>query len=401
MSSTSYRTLGILTIAQAFAQCAPPVVVLLGGIVGTRLAPDPSLATMPIAFMIVGTALSTVPAALLMQRLGRKTGFMLSACSATLAGVLAAFAISIAEFWLFCLATMMIGSNNAFVQQYRFAVAESVPDTRVGQSLSILMLAGVAAAWMGPEVAERLHDVGPWGEFSGSFLGISALMVIALIMLGLYENSDLPVPQATEAHRSMFEIASQPLFLLAAGSGVAAYAIMSLIMTATPVSMHTVDHFNLEDTTWVIQSHVMAMYLPSLFSGFLIQRFGGHQIVVLGLALMFACLLVGYIDRHLIHYWGSLVLLGVGWNFLFLGGTTLLTRTYRPEERFRVQAMNDFMVFSLQACAALGSGYILLGFGWNWLLGLSVPLLLILIVLFIAAWRTGDLIPAPAKAAQG
>ena len=156
-------------------------------------------------------------------------------------------------------------------------------------------------------------------------------------------------------------------------------------MTATPVSMHTIDHFSLEDTTWVIQSHIMAMFLPSLFSGFLIDKFGPVKIVFSGLVLMAACLVVGYIERHLMHYWVALVLLGVGWNFLFLGGTTLLTKTYTAAERFKVQAFNDFLIFSFQAMAALGSGYLLTQFGWNWVLGFSVPWLVALAILLLVA----------------
>ena len=159
-------------------------------------------------------------------------------------------------------------------------------------------------------------------------------------------------------------------------------------MTATPVSMHQVEHFNLADTAWVIQSHIMAMFLPSLFSGFLIGRFGALKIIMAGLALLFACLYIAYLDRQLMHYWWALVVLGVGWNFMFLGGTTLLTQTYRHSERFKVQALNDFIVFSMQAIAALSSGFILVQFGWNWIIGLSLPWLLILIpVLFLTRNR--------------
>jgi len=377
------RTLPVLSIAQAFAQTAAPIIVLLGGIIGTRLAPSTDLATLPVAFMIIGTAVTTIPAALIMGRIGRKNGFMLSALCASLAGVLAAYSISIANFWLFCCATMIIGGNNAFVQQYRFAVAEVAHPDKVGKSLSILMLAGVVAAWMGPAVAQGLHDKGPWGEFSGSFLGLSAMMVVALVTLGFYENKPLESHAVDDIPRHLIKIVLQSVFLVAVGAAVVGYGVMSLVMTATPVSMHTIDNFSLEDTTWVIQSHIMAMFLPSLFSGFLIDKFGPRNIVTLGLILMAACLVIGYIDRHLMHYWVALVLLGVGWNFLFLGGTTLLTKAYSSAERFKVQAFNDFLIFSFQAMAALGSGYLLTQYGWNWVLGFSVPWLVGLAILLL------------------
>ena len=379
------RTLPVLSVAQAFSQTSAPIIVLLGGIVGTRLAPSTDLATLPVAFMIIGTALTTIPAALIMGKIGRKYGFMLSALMASLAGVLAAFAISISHFWLFCVATMIIGGNNAFVQQYRFAVAEVAEPDRVGKSLSILMLAGVVAAWMGPAVAQGLHDKGPWGEFSGSFLGLSAMMLVAFVCLGFYENKPLEAQSVDDKPRHLLTIVLQLSFLVAVGAAVVGYGVMSLVMTATPVSMHEIDSFSLEDTTWVIQSHIMAMFLPSLFSGFLIDKFGPMKIVLVGLFLMATCLVIGYIERHLMHYWLALVLLGVGWNFLFLGGTTLLTKTYASAERFKVQAFNDFLIFSFQAMAALGSGYLLTQFGWNWVLGFSVPWLIGLAVLMFIA----------------
>jgi len=377
------RTLPVLGVAQAFAQTAPPVVVLLGGIVGTGLAPSPDLATLPIAFMIIGTAITTIPAALIMGKIGRKNGFMLSALCASLAGLLAAYAISVTSFWLFCTATMIIGGNNAFVQQYRFAVAEVADPDRVGKSLSILMLAGVVAAWIGPAVAQGMHDVGPWGEFSGSFLGLSAMMIMALVCLCFYENKPMESYAVDDHPRHLLKIVLQLMFLVAVGAAVVGYGVMSLVMTATPVSMNTMEHFSLEDTTWVIQSHIMAMFLPSLFSGFLIDKFGPKNIVTVGLLLMASCLAVGYIDQQLMHYWVALVLLGVGWNFLFLGGTTLLTKTYTAAERFKVQAFNDFLIFSFQAVAALGSGYLLTHFGWNWVLGFSVPWLVGLAILLL------------------
>ena len=210
-------------------------------------------------------------------------------------------------------------------------------------------------------------------------------MLVALISLSFYENKPMTSRAVEEQPRALISIVLQLMFLAAVGAAVVGYGVMSLVMTATPVSMHTIDHFSLEDTTWVIQSHIMAMFLPSLFSGFLIDKFGPVKIVFSGLVLMAACLVVGYIERHLMHYWVALILLGVGWNFLFLGGTTLLTKTYTDAERFKVQAFNDFLIFSFQAMAALGSGYLLTQFGWNWVLGFSVPWLVALAVLLLVA----------------
>ena len=376
-----YRSLSVLVVAQIFAQCAAPMVVLLGGIVGADLAPTIDLATLPIALMIVGTALTTIPAALLMGRVGRKKGFIFGASYAIFAGLLAAYAISERQFSLFCLATLLIGSHNAFIQQYRFAAAESVPANKVGPTLSILMLAGVVAAYVGPETAQGMRHSVDWGEFSGSFLALSGFLTCTLLALCFYPDSKLAKETFTESQRPLLEIIGQSRFILAVGASAIGFAVMSFVMTATPVSMHTVDHHSLDDTTWVIQSHIMAMFLPSLFSGVLIAKLGAPKVISTGLVLIVSCLVIAYVDQQLMHYWWALVLLGVGWNFLFLGGTTLLTQTYRASERFKVQAFNDFLVFTPQAIAALSSGLVLSQLGWNWILALSLPWLIVLIPL--------------------
>jgi len=375
-----YRSLIVLTGAQIFAQCAVPMVVLLGGIVGAQLAPTAELATLPIALMIVGTAATSIPAAFLMSKIGRQGGFIFGAAYASAAGVLAAYAISTAHFYLFCVATFFIGSHNAFIQQYRYAVAESVPPGKVGPAISILMLAGIGAAYIGPEAAQRMKNASGWGEFSGSFLTLSLLMLIALVILLFYRGTKLTSEDIDEPQRPLLEIIGNGRFILAVGASAIAVSVMSFIMTATPVSMHHIQNHSLQDTTWVIQSHIMAMYLPSLFSGMLIARFGPKNIIAIGVLLILGCLGSGLLGQQLMNYWWALVLLGIGWNFMFLGGTTLLTQTYRPCERFKVQAFNDFLVFAPQAIAALGSGFVLVQWGWNWVLVLSLPWLLCLIL---------------------
>ena len=377
------RTLITLTLAACVAQTGAPMVVLLGGIVGAGLAPVPGLATLPVALMIVGTAMTTIPASLLMRRMGRKFGFIFAACYAAFGGLLAALAIVNDGFWLLCVATFLVGSHNAFVQQYRFAVAESVPKERLGRSLSVLMLAGVVAAYIGPKLATELQSAVSVHLYAGSFLGLTGLMIAAAGVLTFYvPNTPVSATQGGDG-RPLLEIAKQPNFQLALASAVAAWSIMSLLMTATPVAMHEVDGFNMPDTAFVIQSHIMAMFLPSLVTGFLIDRFGAPTIIFCGAVILAACLIVGYTDHQLIHYWWSLVLLGVGWNFMQLGGTALLTTTYQPSEQFKVQAFNDFTVFALQAVAALSSGYLLLNLGWHFLIYFSAPLLVLPLVLLV------------------
>ena len=378
----------MLFFAQCFGQTAAPILVLLGGIIGTRIAPSPDLATLPLAFMIMGIASATIPASMLMANFGRKAGFVVGTCWAILASLLAAWSVQQSSFYLFCFASFLIGNYAAFLQQFRFAVAESVPVDEVPKSLSILMLAGIVAAILGPEVGRRFSVVEGLPEYVGSFLGLAALLTTSMLVLVVfYRNTTVVANKVEGEERPLPEILKQPALILAISSAVVGYTIMSLIMTATPVSMHEMDHHSLDDTTWVVQSHILAMYIPSLFSGFLIARFGVMRIIQVGFVLMMACVVVGWGNPELMHYFGSMVLLGIGWNFLFLGGTTLLTQSYRVSERFKVQALNDFMVFGWQAVGSLGAGVLLALLGWNGVMAFSIPWLVLLLPAMIIVMK--------------
>lgn len=390
----NYRTLIVLMLAQCFGQTAAPILVLLGGLVGSQIAPNTNLATLPIAFMIVGTACATAPASMMMARIGRKLGFIFASVLAVFASLLAAWAVFSNSFSGFCLAAFLIGSYLAFLQQYRFAVAESVPADEVPKCLSLLMLAGIVAALLGPEVALRFSTIEGWPDYVGSFLGLSVLMASSCVVLILFfRNTIVEVDILGGEERPLAAILSQSTVILAISSAVVGYTIMSLIMTATPVSMHEMNQHSLEETTWVVQSHILAMYIPSIFSGFLITRFGVMRIIQAGFIIMLGCVAVGWGQPELIHYFGSMVLLGVGWNFLFLGGTTLLTQSYRVSERFKVQAANDFFIFGLQAVGSLGAGVLLATLGWNGVLAFTLPWL----VMFVCVLALGR--SASAKAA--
>ena len=375
-----YRTLIVLWLAQCFGQTSAPTLVLVSGLVGARLAPSMEWATLPVAMMVIGTACATIPASLLMSRFGRKAGFLGATAYAIGGGLLAAWAVTRSDFTTFCVSAFMVGNYLAFLQQFRFAVAESVPADTVAKAISFLMLAGIVAAVLGPEMAARLSELNGLPMFAGSFLGLSVMLLMSfLILLFFYRNVIPTGPMAAGGGRPLGEIVRQPKLILAVAAAAAGWSIMSLIMTATPVSMHEMDHHSLEDTKWVIQSHILAMFVPSLFSGFLVARFGAVKIIGAGMLLMLGCMAAGYDKPQLMHYWWSMVLLGIGWNFLFLGGTTLLTECYRMEERFKVQALNDFLVFGLQAFGSLGAGWLLANLGWNGVILLGIPWLLILV----------------------
>ena len=380
MTLQPYRTLIVLLGAQCFGQTAAPVLVLVGGLVGAQIAPSANLMTLPLAVMIIGTATTTAPASILMARVGRRLGFLFGSGLSVLASLLAAWGIYQQSFTVFCAAAFLIGSYIAFLQQFRFAVAESVAPDEVPKSLSILMLAGIVAAILGPEVGRRFSFVDGLPDFVGSFLGLAVLMAMSfLVLLLFFRDIEVKADAVEGDERPLSTVLRQPSVILAVASAVVGYTIMSLIMTATPVSMHEVDEHSLDDTAWVVQSHILAMYIPSFFSGFLIARFGVMRIIQGGLVLMLICVVIGWGEPELMHYFGSMVLLGVGWNVLFLGGTTLLTQSYRSSERFKVQAANDFMIFGWQAVGSLGAGVLLATLGWNGVLAFSLPWLVLLI----------------------
>jgi len=393
MKFGNYRTLIVLTFAQCFGQTAAPILVLLGGIVGAQIAPSIDWATLPIAIQISGIAFATIPASYLMSKVGRKDGFLAGTALAIFASLFAAFAIYQQSFTLFCIASFLIGNYIAFLQQFRFAVADSVPNEQIPKCLSFLMLAGIVAALLGPEVARRFSVIEGLPDYVGSFLGMAAMLTVSfLILLVFYRNTNFVKQDQSSAVRPLGQIFRQPTLILAIASAAVGYSVMSLIMTATPLSMHEMDYHSLEDTTRVIQSHILAMYVPSFFSGFLISWLGVKRIIQAGFALMTICIFIGWGQPDFISYWGTLVFLGVGWNFLFLGGTTLLTQSYRASERFKVQAINDFLVFGLQALGSLSAGILLASIGWSGVMVFALPLLLLLVP---AIFRTAMTRPEP------
>ena len=378
----------------ALGMSSAPVIVLLVGILGIELAPDPSLSTLPVAMLVVGVALFTVPAALVMRVVGRRWGFMAASLVAAAGCLLGVRAIHGHSFVLLGLAAFFIGANMAFVQQYRFAAAESVASERVGKAVSVVLLGGIAAAFLGPELAKHTREVLPLGLYSGSFASLALLNMVNCGLLSFLKEPLVAQGADEQQGRPLRVVLGQPLYRTALLAALVAYSVMSFIMTATPVSMHHMDRFSIEATTWVIQSHVMAMFIPSLFTGFLISRYGLAKVMLWGAGLMAACIAMALAERHFIHYWTGLVLLGIGWNFLFIGGTTLLTRSYRPAERFKAQAVNDFTVFGFQALASLSAGTVIFLAGWEVVNGLGLAPLL---AVFWIIWKQRRAINGPAS----
>lgn len=376
------RNVFLLALLQAIGMCGGSIVILLTGIIGEGIAPTPQLATLPNSLGVVSTALFSIPAALLMRRIGRKRGFMLSLLIALVGAGVAALAVSRADFLLLCLATFLIGQHSAFVLQYRFAATESVPSQHSGRAISLVLVGGILAGFLGPEIAKRAQHLLP-ELYAGSFVALAGLYLLGLALVQLYQNTNTETSEDTssqEPERPLGEIARQPHFQVALLAGVASYGLMVFIMTATPLHMHG-HGFSLDETAFVIQSHIIAMYLPSLVSGFLIEKLGTLRIMLAGILLMLICNLAGLLSVELPGYWTALVLLGLGWNLLFVGGTVLLTRSYRPTERFKTQAANDFVIFAVQALSSFSAGSLLHSAGWDFMNWLGIGLMLVTAVM--------------------
>jgi MFS family permease len=366
-------------LGQCVATGGTVLVVTIGGIVGVQLSPAPALGTLPMSLMVVGTALSAIPAALLMQRIGRRPGYAAASLLGAIAALLAAYAVSAGSFVLFCLATLLIGVNVAFSQQYRFAAAESVAVERAGQAVSLVLVGAVGGALLGPAIVTGAEGLWSAQPFADPFLLMAGLYAAtSLLLLALREPRPATEPGTPLARRPLRELAAQRLFLVAVLAGVVGQGVMTFIMTATPISMHVVDGFSLQETAAVIRTHVLAMYLPSLASALLIGWFGARRLMWTGLAAFAATVAIALQGHGYLHYWWSLLLLGVGWNFLFVGGTTLLVQSYRPAERFTAQAVNDFSVFGVAALGSLLAGSVVHLAGWEAVLWGSLPPLLVM-----------------------
>jgi MFS family permease len=375
-----------LTAAQALAGANSVVVYATGSIVGNTLAPTPMLATLPISIFVVGMATCTLPMGAVARRHGRRAAFLLGTGAGVLTGLLAMLAVMIGSFWLFSLATFFGGVYAAVVLSFRFAAADGVEPKRRARALSLVMAGGVAAGIVGPQLVNGTMNLWPPHMFAATFLAQAAVAAIsAFILFGVR----LPAPTAAEVAggRPLSEIALQPRFIAAVIAGAVSYMLMNFLMTAAPLAMHICGHSQ-ESANLGLQWHVIAMYAPSFFTGRLISRFGAGRVATMGLMLIGVAAAVGLGGIDVAHFWWSLVLLGVGWNFGFLGASALVLECHRPEERTRVQSLNDFIVFGLMAIGSFSSGGLLSAFGWNTVLWVSfIPLALSVAALGVAMRR--------------
>ncbi|MDX1516058.1 MAG: MFS transporter [Woeseiaceae bacterium] len=391
-----YRNLIILILCQLISATGSFVMVTLGGIIGTSLAPNPAWATLPVSMMVIAVAATTVPATLLMRRIGRGKGFALASLSSIVALLVAIQALETWSFVLFIVAAMLFGINLAFTQQYRYAAAESVTVRYVPRAISFVLVGSIGGAFLGEFLIVRADAWRGGAPYSGVLTAVAVLYAVQfLLFLWLRSVTASQTDAIKPAPRPLRAIVRQPVYLVAVFGGTAGYGLMTLIMTATPISMHVHDGFEIEQMAAVIRAHVLGMYVPSLVSGFLIERFGVTRLMFIGALLLLVTSIVGLQGQTLLHYWWALVMLGVGWNFLYVGGTTMLTYTYSLEERFRAQAVNEFLVFGISATASLLAGTVLHYFGWFRLMLIPLPVL-IAIALALIAIRRDPLLLRPA-----
>lgn len=372
-----------LAIAQALAGANSTVVYATGAVVGDMLAPSKALATLPISIFVVGMAACTLPAGAIARRHGRRAAFMLGTGCGVLAGLFASLAVLQASFWLFCAATFFGGVYAAVVLSFRFAAADCAPPARRPRALSAVMAGGVFAGVIGPQLVTHTMNLWPPYLFAATYLGQAAVAALsALILAGVR----LPLPTAAELSggRPLAAILRQPRFIGAVVCGVVSYLLMNFLMTAAPLAMKFCG-LSQESANLGLQWHVIAMYAPSFVTGRLIARFGASWIVATGLALTAASSLVGLLGIDAAHFWATLILLGVGWNFGFVGASAMVLECHRPEEKARVQSLNDFIVFGTMAFGSFLSGGLLSAYGWNSVLWLSfAPLVLAAMALLVA-----------------
>jgi MFS family permease len=354
----------ILAVAQGLYSSTIVILIATGGLVGLMLAPDRAWATLPISTFVIGTMLATIPASLLMKRVGRRPGFIAGAMFGFAGAILAIAAIWLRSFPLFCAAAMLHGVFQAFSQYFRFAAADSASDAFRPKAISWVMTGGIAAAIFGTLIVMRTTDLFAPVTFAGCY---AASAVLALAAAAAVSFLDIPKPTAAETdgeNRPWAELVRQPRLVAAMGSAVLAYSMMNLMMTATPIAMADCG-FGTAESSWVIQWHVLAMFVPSFFTGHLIKRFGALAICLAGAAVLAAAGVTALMGISFAHFAVSLILLGLGWNFGFIGGTALLTECYLPAERAKVQAANDFAISAAMAVASLSSGKLLSALGWN------------------------------------
>ena len=364
----------VLAGTQATLQIGGATMIAVTGLAGYALVDDKSFATVPLTCYVVGSALTTIPASLLMRRIGRRAGFQIGTSVGMSGAAVCSLAIFFASFWLLCAGMTLMGVYTAFGKYYRFAAADAATYTFRAKAISLTLAGGIVGGIVGPEMVK--HTVGLLGDhlYMGSYLSLIGVCLLATLVLTRLDIPKLSEQDLKDSGRPLTVIMRQPVFVVAVLASMLSYGIMNLFMTSTPLAMRAHDHpFN--DAAFVLEWHMIGMYGPSFFTGSLINRFGVLNVILAGIALLFLCIVAALTGTGLLNFWAALFLLGVGWNFMYVGGSALLTECHTPAERAKTQAANDFMVFTTMAISSLSSGMLLNKSGWHAVNYGSIPFL--------------------------
>ena len=389
------KNLSLLISSQVFGFTAANVTVFLSGIIGSQLTTIKSLATFPPSIYVVGIAISTIFAAKVMSIIGRRLGFVLASIGSSLACLLAAYSIFINSFIIFSFSCFLLGTGMAFIHQYRFAAAETVEKDKAPKAVSMLLLAGIVSAFIGITLANKTKDLISDHVYVGSYIALACLTIMPAIFLSFYKNSKIiNKNNSTNTNvRTYKEFVSDPKFLQAMVAATFGYVVMAFLMTATPISMHYVHKLSVDKVGLVIQFHVLGMFLPSLFTGNLIKRFGFSNIMYMGVFFYALTISLSLLEPTFINYFASLICLGIGWNFLYISGTSLLVTTYNEQEKFKAQGFNDLIVFSATAIGSLSAGILISLLSWKIVNFMCIPFLIIILFVILRA----DIKKAPAN----
>ena len=381
------RNLSLLISSQVFGFTAANVTVFLSGIIGSQLSTIKSLATFPPSIYVVGIAISTIFAAKVMSIIGRRLGFVLASIGSSLACLLAAYSIFINSFIIFSFSCFLLGTGMAFIHQYRFAAAETVEKDKAPKAVSMLLLAGIVSAFIGITLANKTKDLISDHVYVGSYIALACLTIMPAIFLSFYKNSKITNKNnSTYSNvRTYKEFVSDPKFLQAMVAATFGYVVMAFLMTATPISMHYVHKLSVDKVGLVIQFHVLGMFLPSLFTGNLIKRFGFSNIMYTGVFFYALTISLSLFEPTFINYFASLIFLGIGWNFLYISGTSLLVTTYNEQEKFKAQGFNDLIVFSATAIGSLSAGILISLLSWKIVNFMCIPFLIIILFVILRA----------------
>ena len=381
------RNLGLLILSQIFGFTAANVTVFLSGIIGNQISPIKSLSTFPPSIYVVGIALSTIFAAKVMSLIGRRLGFILASIGSSLACLLAAYAILNNNFIIFSLSCFFLGTGMAFIHQYRFAAAESVEKNKAPKAVSMLLLAGIVSAFIGISLANYTKNFITDHIYVGSYIALACFTIMPALILSFYKNTNIQNNEINNNNdvRSYKEFFLDPKFLQAMFAATFGYVVMAFLMTATPISMHFIHNISVDKVGIVIQFHVLGMFLPSLITGNLINKYGTSKIMYAGIFFYLLTIMMSFFDLDFENYLISLIFLGIGWNFLYISGTSLLVTTYKEHEKFKAQGFNDLVVFSATAIGSLSAGILISVTSWQVLNLMCIPFIILILFSILRA----------------